>query len=232
MKRIASAIILLAAICCGTHCAAAQAVAQPEGYRLDGGIGLGMAGYIGDLNSTPFSSPGFEAQASLRYLFNTRLAVRCLVDYATLRGSSEGMDNVIPSLSDYSFSSSVYGLSARGEFNFFNYGIGETYKQLKRVSPYIALGLGFVVASSKGSNTAALTIPMALGVKYKIKPRLNLALEFAMTKLFTDKADSRELDDPYLIKSSYLKNTDWQSSLVVTLSYEFGERCIACNRID
>lgn len=53
-----------------------------------------------------------------------------------------------------------------------------------------------------------------------------------MTKIVGDKADGAVLSDPYLIKSSFLKNTDWYSTLVLSISYEFGKRCVACHRID
>ena len=53
-----------------------------------------------------------------------------------------------------------------------------------------------------------------------------------MTKVFGDNVDSRELTDLYQIKSSFLKNTDWYSTLMFSVSYEFGERCVTCHRID
>ena len=77
-----------------------------------------------------------------------------------------------------------------------------------------------------------MTVPMALGVKYKIKPRLNLALEWSMTKVLGDHADGPDLSDLYLIKSSFIKNTDWYSTLRLSLTYEFGERCVECHRLD
>ncbi len=47
-----------------------------------------------------------------------------------------------------------------------------------------------------------------------------------------DMGDGPGLSDPYLIKSSFLKNTDWYSALTFSVSYEFGKRCVACHRID
>lgn len=213
----------------------AQATAQPETYRWDAGASLGMAGYLGDANTSKlFSHPSLGVAASMRYLINTRLALRAILTHASLSGSTADMDNVIPALRDepYSFKSSLTDFQVRGEFNFFAYGIGESYKQLRRVSPYLALGLGVSFASCSGQSSAAMSIPMAIGVKYKVRPRLNLGLEFAMTKLLGDRLDGTTLDDPYLIKSSFLKNTDWYSSLALSISWEFGERCIECNRQD
>ena len=77
-----------------------------------------------------------------------------------------------------------------------------------------------------------MRMPMGFGVKFKARPRLNLGLEFTMTKVFGDNVDSRELTDLYQIKSSFLKNTDWYSTLTFSISYEFGRRCVTCHRID
>lgn len=212
---------------------ASQAVAQPEEYKFDIGAGVGISGYLGDANeSSIFSHPGVNFNASFRYLANTRLAIRGVFAVSTLSGSTADMENVMPGGAVYDFKSTLYDLSARGEFNFFNYGIGESYKRLSRITPYLALGLGVSMASTGDGSFVALSIPMGVGVKYKLRPRLNLALEFTMTKVFGDKVDSPQLADPFLIKSSFLKNTDWTSGIVLSLSYEFGRRCVACNRQD
>lgn len=192
-----------------------------------------MSGYLGDANeSNMFARPGVAFNASLRYLVNTRWAFRAMLTAASLSGDTDGMENVLPGGATYKFKSWVYDLGARAEFNFFNYGIGESYKQLSRVSPYLSLGLGVVMASVEGDTFTAMTLPMGIGVKYKVRPRLNLGAEFTMTKVFGDNIDGKQLSDLYLIKSSFLKNTDWYSTLMFSVSYEFGERCVTCHRID
>lgn len=213
--------------------AAAQSAAAPEEYKFDIGAGIGVSGYLGDANeSSIFGHPGVAFNASFRYMANARLAVRGLFSVNSLSGNTADMDNYLPIGDPIAFKSTVYGLTGRGEFNFFNYGIGESYKHMRRWTPYIALGLGVSMASTDDGTYAAFTLPMAAGVKFKLRPRLNLGLEFCMIKLFTDKADSGALSDPYKIKSSFLKNTDWTSSITLSLSYEFGRRCVACNRLD
>ncbi|MCM1076379.1 MAG: porin family protein [Bacteroides sp.] len=204
-----------------------------EEYKFDIGAGIGMSGYLGDANeSSLFANPGVVFNGSFRYLINTRWALRGLLTVASLSGSTEGMDNVLPDGKVYDFKSTVYDLGARMEYNFFNYGIGETYKHLTRISPYLSLGLGVAMSSTGGDTFVAMSLPMAVGVKYKLRPRLNLSLEFCMTKVFGDNVDSGELKDLYQIKSSFLKNTDWYSTLMLSISYEFGKRCVTCHRID
>lgn len=204
-----------------------------ESYRYDIGVGLGMSGYLGDANeSNLFKHPGFSANAGVRYLFDSRWAAKAQLSMATISGNTAEFDNVLPGNAQYDFKSTVYDLCVKGEANFFAYGIGETYKRLRRWTPYLALGLGVTMASSDGNNSVAFSIPMGVGVKFKISQRLNLNAEFTMTKVFGDKIDSKELTDLYQIKSSFLKNTDWFSTLTVGISYEFGPRCVTCNRID
>ncbi|MDE6359027.1 MAG: porin family protein [Duncaniella sp.] len=228
-----TAFLLICAIAFAGLRATAQATAQPEEYKFDLGAGIGVSGYMGDANESKlFSHPGVGGNISLRYLINTRFAIRGLINMASLSGSTADMENVLPTTEPIDFKASVYDLQARGEFNFFNYGIGETYKRLTRITPYMALGLGISMTGVSGDTSVAMTLPMAVGVKYKVKPRLNLSLEFSMTKVFGDKVDGPELSDPYLIKSSFIKNTDWYSMLTFSVSYEFGRRCVACHRID
>ncbi|MDE5552444.1 MAG: porin family protein, partial [Muribaculaceae bacterium] len=65
-----------------------------------------------------------------------------------------------------------------------------------------------------------------------VNKRLNLGLEFLMKKVFNDKLDGENLSAPYGIKSSFAKNTDWYSTLTLTISYEFSKRCEVCHYKD
>lgn len=213
--------------------ALAPASAQEQGeYKFDAGAHLGMTGYLGDANtSSIFKRPGFGGGLSFRYLPNYRMAVRGVLNVMSLSGDTADFDDVLPGGEQYKFSSTVCDLTGRFEFNFFPYGMGETYKRLRRWTPYLALGLGVSIASCDGQTAFAPVIPMAFGVKYKLKPRLNIALEFSMTKAFGDKLDG-QLSDLYQIKSSFLKNTDWYSNISLSLTYEFGRRCVTCHYQD
>lgn len=192
-----------------------------------------MSGYLGDANDNLLRHPGVALNAGMRYLFDSRWAAKAQLSMATLSGNTADMNNVLPDMAQYSFKSTVYDFTVSGEANFFAYGIGETYKRLRRWTPYLSLGIGFTLASTGGGNTfAALNIPMGVGIKYKVSRRFNLQAQFTMTKVFGDKIDSPELTDLYQIKSSFLKNTDWYSQFTVGFSYEFGPRCVTCNRID
>ncbi len=77
------------------------------------------------------------------------------------------MTNVFPGGETFSFSTTFYELGEMVEFNFFNYGMGETYRKLKRISPYICCGHRNDGMEHRWQNRAAFNIP--LGVRLEIQ---------------------------------------------------------------
>lgn len=204
-----------------------------EDFRFDIGGGVGMTGYLGDANtSNLWSHPSWDVEALFRYILNPRWALKTNVFAGSVSGNTSDMTNVIPDLGDYSFSTTFFEVGELAEFNFFNYGMGESYRKLKRISPYITGGLGLTMWNADNKTGVAFTIPFGFGVKYKPSRRVNLGLEFLMKKTFTDRLDGDMLKDPLGIKSSFMKNTDWISTLTFTISYEFSKRCAVCNYKD
>ena len=225
MKRLLVILFTLVAL------AAPRLQAQEETYRFDVGAQVGMAGYLGAASSHIIGHPGFSGGVSWRYLPDARWAVRALLNVMSLSGDTADMDDVLPGQAQYSFKSTAYDLGGRVEFNFFSYGIGESYKKLRRWSPYLTVGLGVTLATCGGESAFGVNIPMGAGIKYKLRERWNLGLEFTMTKVFSDHVDG-ELSDLYQIKSSFIKNTDWYSNISVSVTYEFGKRCSTCHYVD
>lgn len=204
-----------------------------EDYRFDIGGGIGMTGYLGDANTANlWQNPGWDAEILFRYLPSPRWGIKTNFYVGSLSGNSAQMTNVFPDGNTYKFSTTFFELGEMVEFNFFNYGMGETYRKLKRFTPYITGGLSLTAWSVKGDFGAALAIPFGVGVKYKPSLRWNIGFEFLMKKTFTDRLDGKLLDDPYNIQSSFMKNTDWYSTMTVTISYEFSKRCAVCNYKD
>lgn len=222
------ALSLLLAMSAGTLTSRAQQAT----YKFDLGASLGMSGYLGDVNQANlFKKPGFAAQLSFRYIADTRWAIRGQFTTAGLSGNSAQFSNKFPELQDYSFTSQIYDLGARVEFNFLPYGMGETFKRLKRWTPYLAVGLGACMSAADGGTWVTMSIPMSVGVKFKLSERLNLSAEFTMAKTVGDHLDG-SLSDLQGIKSSFVKNTDWYSTVLVGISYEFGKRCETCHYQD
>lgn len=204
-----------------------------EDYRFDIGGGVGMTGYLGDANTANlWRHPSWDVEVLLRYIATPRWGFKTNFYVGGLSGDSANMTNVFPDGKTYKFSTVFYELGEMAEFNFFNYGIGEYYRHLKRFTPYITAGVGVTAWQVNGKGGAAFTLPMGVGVKYKPSKRINLGLEFLMKKTFTDRLDGPDLDDPHGIESSFMKNTDWYSTLTFTISFEFSKRCATCNYKD
>ncbi len=209
-----------------------RAVAQETPYKFAIGAQIGMSGYLGDASSNLFAHPGFAGAGEFMYQFDSRWNFGGSLGLQTLSGNTADMDNVLPGGAVYDFKSTVVDLNARAEFNFFNYGIGETYKKLRRWSPYLTLGVGVSLAMCDGSTAFAPTIPMGAGIKYKIGERLNLNIEFLMVKALGDHIDGPQLSDLTQIKSSFIKNNDWYSRISIGIRYEFSRRCETCHYVD
>jgi hypothetical protein len=204
-----------------------------EDYRFDIGGGIGMTGYLGDANTANlYQNPSWDVELLFRYIANPRWAFKSNFYVGGLRGNSAQMTNVFPSGETYKFSTTFFEIGEMAEFNFFNYGMGERYRKLKRFSPYITGGVSLTVWSVGGATTAGFTLPFGVGAKFKINRRLNLGAEFLMKKVFSDRLDGPQLADPMGIKSAFAKNTDWYSTLTITLSYEFSKRCQTCHYKD
>lgn len=204
-----------------------------QNYRFEIGPGLGMSGYLGDVNKSNFlKHPGFAGGALFRYIIDYRWALKANLFTAGLSGNSADFNDVFPGGVTYKFNSQIYDLGAQMEFNFFNYGIGYKYKNLKRIVPYLTLGVGTTLATCEGKAFFAMNIPMGVGVKYKLKERWNLGFEFTMRKVFGDKADGFSLDDLNHIKSSFIKNTDWYALMMFSVTYEFSKRCTKCHYVE
>ena len=225
IAALLAAVVLMAA---WTPCASAQEAP----YKFDFGAELGMSGYQGEASKTLLSHPGFAFGLGVRYLPTTRWAFRGGFNVLTISGDTSDMDNVWPEGKTYSFNSTVYDLTARVEFNFFSFGIGETYKKMRRWTPYLSIGLGLTMAMCDDDTAFGPSIPMGFGFKFKLKERLNLFTEFAVIKVFNDHIDGKDLSDLATIKSSFLKNNDWYSRFTVGISYEFGKRCETCHYVD
>jgi hypothetical protein len=201
----------------------------------------GMAGgsfYMGDANNNAaFRNMNPAISVLFRYNVNFRTALKVNLAYAGVSGSTEGLKNVFPDNGQAAFKRRVIDLGVQGEFNFFPYSDKYKYLYTKRISPYIAGGLGFSAAPGSGGGSTFFSphISAGTGVKYKLMPRINIGAELSIRKLFGDgldtEGDNKLLDNPYRITGGVFKNKDWYSMLMITASYDFGLRDCKCNKI-
>lgn len=223
--------LLTLLVCAAT---ALTATAQTDDqYRMEIGVGAGMVAYEGDYNGSITSGMQPAATVMLRRIFNPYMGLRLAATYGKLKGSDRGLKTYIPGTDDtpYEFNNTLADLSLTYEYNFWPYGTGHDYRGAKRLTPFIFAGLGATYVTGGGNNVFTANLPLGLGVKYKLAPRLNLGVEWAMHFSLSDKLDGTA--DPYGIKSSGLfKNTDCYSALQVSLTYSFMAKCRTCHNQD
>ena len=224
--------LLTLLVCAAT---ALTATAQTDDqYRMEIGVGAGMVAYEGDYNGSRTSGMQPAATVMLRRIFNPYMGLRLAATYGKLKGSDRGLKTYIPDTdgdTSYEFNNTLADLSLTYEYNFWPYGTGHDYRGAKRLTPFIFAGLGATYVTGGGNNVFTANLPLGLGVKYKLAPRLNLGVEWAMHFSLSDKLDGTV--DPYGIKSSGLfKNTDCYSALQVSLTYSFMAKCRTCHNQD
>jgi len=204
------------------------AVAQEYKYEIGGMAGLSM--YMGDANQTALLR-GFNPGGGVvfRRNFNFRWALKTDLMVGKVTGDTKNTDNVFPNQGQASFSRNFFELGGQIEFNFLPYSDKYAYLNTSKIAPYILTGLGVTAASGFGS----VNLPLGLGVKYKIKNRINLGLEYAVHKLFSDSFDAPDktgfnLDNPYKIQSGVFKNKDWYNTLMFSVTWDFGPNDRKC----
>lgn len=245
-----------------------MAQSDPE-YRMEIGGGLGLTTYEGDFNGAILSGENMTASGSvlLRRVMNPRSALRFALGFGSLKGSSKNLETYYPDFNTqqykesardfYEFKNTLVDFNALYEYNFFPYGTGMDYRGAKKLTPFIAIGLGFTFVNCDNGTTDlsgmppkeyangqqlfgnpdmngssgvfTANLPIGFGVKYKVAERVNLGLEWMIHFTLSDKLDG--VKDPYHIASSGIfKNTDSYSNLQVSLTYSFWEKCKTCHK--
>ena len=237
--RLRQAVAILLLMLAWSRAGAQQEVE----YKMEVGGALGTSFYLGDVNSTPFAQLCGMGTLLMRRNFNPRMAIKANLGVAHLRGSSDDLflpdDPLKPSAAggtpvSVSFGRNVIDMGAQFEMNFWGYGYGGGYKDLKRITPYALAGMGFTLAPGGAETAFGLCLPVGVGVKYKVRPRLNIGLEWSMRFTTSDALDvgdseSKRLIHPYGIKSVGLKNKDCYSFTMVYVSYDICPKYRRCN---
>ena len=228
-------------ICCLLFGFAAFAEEEVE-YKMDMGAGLGGCFYMGDANGVPFSNLSIMGAITARRILNPRMAVKANLAIGHIHGTNDGFiptdaysltpEGGIPT--QVKFSRNVLDLGAQFELNFWGFGTGVGYKGNSRITPYILGGIGITVGMGGGAGACAgMNIPVGLGVKYKLKPRVNLGFEWTVRFSTTDRLDATpdgtQLKDPYGVKSGMFKNKDSYSFAMFFITYDMFPKYRKCN---
>ena len=203
-------------------------------YRYEVGAMAGISSYYGDANyHIPFKNINAMGGVVWRYNINPRMAVKTDFAVAGISGTTANFDNRYPG-GDVEFSRALYELGAQFEYNFWAYGDGVGYKKTHRLVPYAFAGIGVTYAPKPAQHVFAANIPVGLGVKYKVISRLNVGCELSFRFTTSDKLDVTDktapiLNDPYGIKSGWLKNKDSYSFLSIFVTYDLSPKYRKCN---
>ncbi len=211
-------------------CAFAQ---SDDEYKMEIGAGAGMVSYEGDFNGSILKNMQPMGSLVLRRVFNPYMGLKLDLSYGKLKGSSADVKTYYPELdgNPVEFSNTLVDAGLTYEYNFMPYGTGREYRGARRFTPFIFLGIGATYVKTSGESVFTGNLPIGVGVKYKVGPRLNLGLEWAAHFSLSDKLDG--VADPYTVESSGLfKNTDCYSALKLTLTYSFMPKCVTCNKDD
>ncbi len=207
--------------------------AKGQDYRYEIGGMAGTSFYMGDANKTKLYQNVYPSLGAIfRYNKDFRWSLKTNLVIGKVGGDTKKSDNVFPFAQTTSFERLFYELGGQVEFNFFNYSNDYAYLNTTKFTPYVFTGIGFTYAAG-GKSFFDANIPLGIGMKYKIKERFNLGFEFSFRRLFRDDFDVTQkegfnLDDPYDIKSGPVKNKDWYSLTMITLTWDFGPRCKDC----
>ena len=223
MRQVLVGLLLLGCVL-GT-----RAQEDPE-YKMEIGGSVGLVNYLGDYSGNVTKNLQPMASAVAKFRINPRMSWATTISYGKLKGEQTGAQTWFPEAErlPQSFSNTLIDGGVCFEYNFWPFGTGREYRGAKPLTPFLAFGLGLCHVNTPDEGVLAMNLPLGLGIKYKVRDRLNLTAEWLMHFTGSDRLDGAT--DPYGIKSSGLfKNTDSFGTLQLSLTYDIWEKCKTCN---
>lgn len=206
MLRHVAAVILSLSLS-----AAAQAQTFFTSTELGGGVGVSQ--YFGDLNDRyGFKTLNLAGTFYARKHLTQYISMRFAAYYTNVEYSDKLNQDLYQQHRNLDFKSSIGELSVQAEFNFFKFVTGDPYH---RITPYLTGGIGAFLFDPytylngtkymlrpmgtegqflggfddrKYSNISTC-IPIGAGVKFWLKPGVNVTLEVSDRLTFTDYLD-------------------------------------------
>jgi hypothetical protein len=198
------------------------------------GVFVGGSNYIGDVGSTTYIAPN-EPALGLLYKWNKSPRHAYRFSYTQSKISSNDLNSKETSRSQrgYRFENNLKEVSLGLEFNFFDFNLHESST---KISPYVFSGVSYFLTKytltdtqtgisieSRTERRKSIAIPMIVGIKSNISPRLVLALETGARYTLTD-----NLDGSFNQGFGNLNNNDWYVFSGLTLTYTFGKSPCYC----
>jgi len=213
------------------------------------GLAAGAAHYFGDLNPDfHLNRPKIAMGIFFRKQFSNYIAVRISGSFAQLGYSDVyNTQNEFMQRRNLSFDTDIWELTAQGDFNFFKFVPGD-YRF--RFTPYITFGAGLfsynpytyyqgekvylrplgtegqgsaAYPNRKEYGSMAMCIPLGVGIKYNLNPKMNVGFEIVYRFTTTDYID--DVSTTYAGAAAFPPLPNGQPSLAGLLqdrSYETG----------
>jgi len=198
------------------------------------GVFLGGSNYIGDIGPTTYVSPN-EPAIGVLYKWNKSPRHSYRFSYIQSKITSNDLDSkeVSRYQREYRFENNLKEVSLGLEFNFFDFNLHESSR---KISPYVASGLSYFLAKytltdsktdtsvrGRTERRKSIALPIILGMKSNISPRLVLALETGARYTLTD-----NVDGSFNQNFGNINNNDWYVFTGATLTYTFGNKPCYC----
>lgn len=203
-------------------------------WLMEVGLGGGGSFYMGDANQSLYRNTNGAASVIARYNFNPRFSVKGIMGAAGISGSPDGSFGELPQQDIPDFSRTVYGFSLQAEWGFLGYMANE-WAGGSRLAPYGLAGLGLDFIPAPAANDFALSIPLGLGLRYKLSDRSNIGFEWSMHFTGSDRLDvggssrGNGLENPLLINGKGLKNKDSYCVTMLYLTFDVFRKPCHCN---
>jgi hypothetical protein len=201
------------------------------------GVFLGGSNFIGDVGPTAYVAPN-EPAIGILYKWNKSPRHSWRVSYTQSTITSNDTDSKEPSRNQrgYYFENNIKELTLGLEFNFFEFNLHELGQ---KITPYVFSGITYfrhdelyVLSgiTEKEGEINSLAIPLTLGIKASISPRLILAAELGVRATLTDNIDGSNPKNENRIPLRFgnLNNNDWYVFSGLTLTYTFGQKPCYC----
>ena len=201
------------------------------------GVFLGGSNFVGDVGSTTYIAPE-KPVFGILYKWNRspRHSYRFSFTQSNIVGNDLDTKETGRSKRGYKFKNNIKELSAGLEFNFFDFNLHDYHP---KITPYIYSGLSYFNydelyisggETRKDKNSSSFAIPIILGIKSNVTPRLILAAEVGARYTFTDDIDGSNPSNGNLasLRFGNLNNNDWYVFSGLTLTYTFGKKPCYC----
>ena len=186
---------------------------------LQGGLGYWISG---EKYPHPFMHNTETWGAQFRYKFDRRWALQL---------KEQGMFRTQTATGKVELDTAVISLDLTAEYNFYRFGIDEHNIFVKRLSPYIFLGIGVTVLP-----LVAIYSPVGVGLRWNFAERWQLQAAW-QHQIYWSKAgdllDGEAHYEPELTIKNNIFNNDLVSTITVGIVYEFAvvkDGCVVCRQ--